>query len=247
MNRIEEDYLRGRCTCVSYKITIIEDDQALAKQISRLLSRYGYDCEETKDFSAIDGQIEAGQPDLILLDINLPKFDGFYWCRRLRERTKVPILIMSARNDTADQIRGMESGADDYITKPFDPDVLLAKVNATIRRNYGTLKPGMADQGTEKCGVLFWENRQTVVYQGAQAELSFTETQLFRELFDAFPDAVSRGELFMQVWDSDTFVEENTLNVNIRRLREKLAAARLPIEIRVVRSLGYKLVIGGSV
>lgn len=200
-----------------------------------------------KTFQPLTGRLKRGKPDLILLDINLPKFDGFYWCRRLRERTKVPILIMSARSDTADQIRGMESGADDYITKPFDPDVLLAKVNATIRRNYGTLKPGMADQGTEKCGVLFWKNRQTVVYEGAQAELSFTETQLFRELFDAFPDAVSRGELFMQVWDSDTFVEENTLNVNIRRLREKLAAARLPIEIKVVRSLGYKLVIGGSV
>ena len=121
---------------MSYKITIIEDDRALAEQISRLLSRYGYDCTEAKDFLVVDRQIEVEQPDLILLDINLPKYDGFYWCRSLRERTKVPILIMSARNSTADQIRGMESGADDYVTKPFDPDVLLAKINATIRRSF---------------------------------------------------------------------------------------------------------------
>lgn len=231
---------------MSYKITIIEDDRALAEQISRLLSRYGYSCIVTKDFSVVDRQIEEEQPDLILLDINLPKYDGFYWCRSLREHTKVPILIMSARNSTADQIRGMESGADDYITKPFDPDVLLAKVNATIRRNYGELKPLYADQGEEKCGVTFWENRQTVAYGGQQTELSFTENSLFRVLFAAFPDAVSRGELFMQVWDDDAFVEENTLNVNIRRLREKLAAAEIPVEIRVVRSFGYRLVIGGA-
>lgn len=228
-----------------YKIIIIEDDRTLAEQIFRLLSRYGYDCIEAKDFSDIDLQIETERPDLILLDINLPKYDGFYWCRSLRELTKVPILIMSARNSTADQIRGMESGADDYITKPFDPDVLLAKINATIRRNYGELKPEYADQGTEKCGITFWENRQTIAYKGQQAELSFTESSLFRELFNAFPGAVSRGELFLQVWDSDAFVEENTLNVNIRRLREKISAAGIPIEIRVVRSFGYKLVIGG--
>jgi len=231
---------------LSYKITIIEDDRALAEQISRLLSRYGYDCTEAKDFLVVDRQIEVEQPDLILLDINLPKYDGFYWCRSLRERTKVPILIMSARNSTADQIRGMESGADDYVTKPFDPDVLLAKINATIRRNYGELKPEFTDRGVEKCGITFWENRQTVAYKERQTELSFTENNLFRELFSAFPDAVSRGELFMQVWDSDAFVEENTLNVNIRRLREKLTAAGIPVEIRVVRSFGYKLVIGGD-
>ena len=232
-----------------YKIAIIEDDRTLAAQISRLLSRYGYDCVEVRDFSAIDTQIDRDKPELILLDVNLPKYDGFYWCRSLRERTKVPILIMSARSDTPDQIRGMESGADDYILKPFDPDVLLAKVNATIRRNYGELKPDAApppDQGQEKGGVNFWENRQTVAYKDRQAELSCTETHLFRELFAAFPDSVSRGELFMQVWDSDSFVEENTLNVNIRRLREKLAAADIPVEIRVVRSFGYKLVIGGD-
>ncbi len=230
-----------------YRITIVEDDRTLEEQISGLLSRYGYQCTHIQDFSAIDRQIGEDQPDLILLDVNLPKYDGFYWCRILRERTKVPILIMSARNDTADQIRGMESGADDYVTKPFDPEVLLAKVNAMIRRSYGELKAeGSSDQGTEKAGITFWEKRQTAAYQDCLAELTLTETQLFRELFAAYPDAVSRSELFMQVWDSASFVEENTLNVNIRRLREKLRAAGLPVEIRVVRSFGYKMLIGGD-
>lgn len=233
---------------MAYTISIIEDDRMLAEQITRLLSRYGYDCVSTRDFTAIDTHVAETCPDLILLDVNLPTYDGFYWCRTLREQTTVPILIMSARNDTADQVRGMEAGADDYITKPFDPDVLLAKVNATIRRNYGELKPqGASDQGVEKHGITFWENRQTVAYGARQAELSLTETHLFRELFSACPDAVSRGELFMQVWDSDAFVEDNTLNVNIRRLREKLAAAGIPLEIRVVRSFGYKLVMGSDV
>lgn len=231
---------------MSYKIMIIEDDRALAEQIARLLSRYDYECLATADFSAIDSQIEAEQPELILLDVNLPKYDGFYWCRILRKLTKAPILIMSARNETTDQIRGMESGADDYITKPFDPDVLLAKINATIRRTYGELKPEQKEHGLEKCGVLFLENRQIVEYEGRQVELSFTESSLFGGLFAAFPDAVSRGELFMRAWDSEAFVEENTLNVNIRRLREKLSAAGIPIEVRVVRSFGYKLVIGGD-
>jgi DNA-binding response OmpR family regulator len=144
---------------MTYTISIIEDDHMLAEQLSRLLSRYDYSCVRTKDFSAITTQIEADQPDLILLDVNLPKYDGFYWCRNLREQTKVPILIMSARNDTADQIRGMESGADDYITKPFDPDVLLAKVNAAIRRSYGELRPGRSSRDGEMC-VTFWESQQ---------------------------------------------------------------------------------------
>lgn len=232
---------------MAYKIAIIEDDLMLAGQISQLLSRYGYDCAEMRDFSAIDAHVAADEPDLILLDVNLPRYDGFYWCRTLREQTKVPILIMSARNDTADQVRGMESGADDYITKPFDPDVLLAKVNAVIRRSYGDLRPQPAtDGGVEKRGITFWEMQQTVAYGDQRAELSYTEAQLFRELFSAFPDAVSRGELFMQVWDGDTFVEDNTLNVNIRRLREKLAAAGIPLEVRVVRSFGYKLVMEGG-
>lgn len=227
---------------MTYTISIIEDDRMLAEQLSRLLSRYDYSCVRTKDFSAITTQIEADQPDLILLDVNLPKYDGFYWCRSLREQTKVPILIMSARNDTADQIRGMESGADDYITKPFDPDVLLAKVNAAIRRSYGELRPESAHRGMEKCGVTFWESQQTIAYGEQRVELSLTETNLFRELFIAFPDAVSRGKLFMQVWDDASFVEDNTLSVNVRRVREKLADAEIPLKIQVVRSFGYKLI-----
>lgn len=233
---------------MKYSILIIEDDQILAEKISALLEKYHYTCLTAKDFDSLEELVGQIKPDLILLDINLPRYDGFYWCRKIRASNKVPILMISARNETYDQIRGMESGADDYLIKPFDLDVLLAKVNAIIRRNYGELKlaDGEEEERTEKKGIMYYPGRQTAVFQKNSAELSYVEANLFYMLFQAYPDAVSRNELFMEVWDGTSYVEENTLNVNIRRLREKLKAQKIPVEIHAIRSYGYKLVIGGE-
>ena len=231
------------------KILIVDDVEANRFVLRNIISDMGYLPVLAENGIQTLKIMEHIKPNLILLDVAMPQMDGFELCGILKNdplTREIPVIFISAFDSPDDITKGFSVGGEDYITKPFDPDVLLAKVNAIIRRNYGELKPENADHGEEKCGVILWENRQTVACRGKQTELSFTENSLFRVLFAAFPDAVSRGELFMQVWDDDSFVEENTLNVNIRRLREKFVAAGLPIAIRVVRSFGYKLIIGGD-
>ncbi len=231
-----------------YQILLVEDDKTLAKQVMLALEKYRYDCKIVQDFQAIDKFVMETKPDIILLDINLPSFDGFYWCRKIRDVTKTPILMLSARNETYDQVRGMESGADDYITKPFDLDVLLAKISATIRRNYGELKHEEKTAMTlEKEGISFYPARLYFEYSGIRVELTATESHLFSSLLSFYPDAVSRDELISKTWNEGTcYVEENTLNVNIRRLRNKCREKKIPIEIKSIRGLGYQLKIGGS-
>nr|WP_314930761.1 response regulator transcription factor [Shuttleworthia satelles] len=229
-----------------YQILIVEDDKTLARQVKLALEKYGYVCKTAEDFQNIDQAVIQTKPDIILLDINLPRFDGFYWCRKIRSISKTPILILSARNESYDQVRGMESGADDYITKPFDLNVLLAKISATIRRNYGELKSEESMEVTiEKEGLSFYPSRLYFEYAGRKVDLTATESQLFSALLSSYPDAVSRDELFSRAWDEGAYVEENTLNVNVRRLRNKCKEKKIPLEIKSIRGLGYQLKIGG--
>lgn len=229
------------------KIYIIEDDTALARQIAIALERYGYACTTASNYAALEQDVAGERPELILLDVNLPKFDGFYWCRKIREVTKAPILMMSARSSSPDQIRGVESGADDYLTKPFDLDVLIAKIGAMLRRAYGELNTGTAPgEIIARQGITLFYDRQMLEADDKKIDLSPTEASLLRALLKAFPNTVSRNALFMEAWDNMAYVEENTLNVNIRRIRNKMQENRLPVSIRVVRSFGYKLVIGGE-
>lgn len=228
-------------------ILIVEDDAALAKQIVDLFERYRYACRVIDSFDDVDAQVATLDPALVLLDVNLPRYDGFYWCRRIRESSHVPILMVSARDAVSDQVRGMEAGADDYMTKPFDLDVLLAKVQAQMRRNYGEL--GVSAHGlasVKRDGITFYPGLQRVEWDGRVVELSAVESSLFACLMKAYPETASRSDLYMAAWDDESYVEANTLNVNIRRLRDCFARAGIPVEIKVVRTVGYRLSIDGD-
>lgn len=228
-------------------ILIVEDDAALAKQIVDLFERYRYACRAIDSFDDVDVQVATLDPALVLLDVNLPRYDGFYWCRRIRESSHVPILMVSARDAVSDQVRGMEAGADDYMTKPFDLDVLLAKVQAQMRRNYGEL--GVSAHGlasVKRDGITFYPRLQRVEWDGRVVELSAVESSLFACLMKAYPETASRSDLYMAAWDDESYVEANTLNVNIRRLRDCFARAGIPVEIKVVRTVGYRLSIDGD-
>ena len=228
-------------------ILIVEDDAALAKQIVDLFERYRYTCRAIDSFDDVDVQVATLDPALVLLDVNLPRYDGFYWCRRIRESSHVPILMVSARDAVSDQVRGMEAGADDYMTKPFDLDVLLAKVQAQMRRNYGEL--GVSAHGlasVKRDGITFYPGLQRVEWDGRVVELSAVESSLFACLMKAYPETASRSDLYMAAWDDESYVEANTLNVNIRRLRDCFARAGIPVEIKVVRTVGYRLSIDGD-
>lgn len=228
-------------------ILIVEDDAALAKQIVDLFERYRYACRAIDSFDDVDVQVATLDPALVLLDVNLPRYDGFYWCRRIRESSHVPILMVSARDAVSDQVRGMEAGADDYMTKPFDLDVLLAKVQAQMRRNYGEL--GVSAYGlasVKRDGITFYPGFQRVEWDGRVVELSAVESSLFACLMKAYPETASRSDLYMAAWDDESYVEANTLNVNIRRLRDCFARAGIPVEIKVVRTVGYRLSIDGD-
>lgn len=228
-------------------ILIVEDDAALAKQIVDLFERYRYACRAIDSFDDVDVQVATLDPALVLLDVNLPRYDGFYWCRRIRESSHVPILMVSARDAVSDQVRGMEAGADDYMTKPFDLDVLLAKVQAQMRRNYGEL--GVSVHGlasVKRDGITFYPGLQRVEWDGRVVELSAVESSLFACLMKAYPETASRSDLYMAAWDDESYVEANTLNVNIRRLRDCFARAGIPVEIKVVRTVGYRLSIDGD-
>lgn len=228
-------------------ILIVEDDAALAKQIVDLFERYRYACCAIDSFDDVDVQVATLDPALVLLDVNLPRYDGFYWCRRIRESSHVPILMVSARDAVSDQVRGMEAGADDYMTKPFDLDVLLAKVQAQMRRNYGEL--GVSAHGlasVKRDGITFYPGLQRVEWDGRVVELSAVESSLFACLMKAYPETASRSDLYMAAWDDESYVEANTLNVNIRRLRDCFARAGIPVEIKVVRTVGYRLSIDGD-
>ena len=205
---------------MAFKICMIEDDSDLAGLVKEYLERYDFKVSICEDFKNIDKFVDGHGPDLILLDINIPYFDGFYWCNEIRKITRVPIIFTSARTEDYDQVRAIMSGGDDYITKPFSYDLLLAKVNSQLRRAYGEY----ANKETgSTCGdCSFNKLRFTLKCKNKQIDLPKNEAILIGILFDSYPNVVSREKILSEIWDSEMFVEENTLNVTISRVRKKL-------------------------
>lgn len=182
------------------------------------------------------------KPNLILLDINLPYYNGFYWCRKIRKITSNPIMIISSRDSNMDQIMALEYGADDYIIKPFDSEILIAKINSLLRRTFGELSASTINEPLKVGNIILDKDRQQLLTGENQIDLSITELKIFKKLIEEYPNSVSRDELFFEVWDENNFVEENTLNVNIGRIRRKINDKQLPISIRTIRTFGYQLV-----
>lgn len=222
------------------KILVIEDDRKLLHLIKEYLLKYGYEVLEIQEFKNIEEEITAGSPDLILLDINLPYLDGFYLCRFIRKKMTVPIIIVSARNSDMEQIMGIELGADDYITKPFNLDLLHTKMKAALRRVYGEYagaQPFM--EGTK--GLVLNPNNFKLAYEEDEIELSKNEFKLMKKLIEKKNCIISREELLVELWDDLSFVEDNTLTVNMTRLKAKLEELKVAAVIKTIRGAGYRL------
>ena len=221
------------------KIMLIEDDRMLAKQIKDVLSSLEYEVVLVEQFQRVEEQFQEEQPDMVILDINLPYFDGNYYCRIFRRKSKIPILITSARNSDMDQIFSMELGADDYLIKPFSLPVLIAKVNALLRRTYGELSSNQETLEKDVCGIYLDEKGFKVTYGGKTEELSKNEYKLLKQFLQKKDEVVSREQLLEELWDESSFVDDNTLTVNVTRLKNKLILLGLEQVIKTKRGAGY--------
>ncbi|WP_044894291.1 response regulator transcription factor [Bacillus alveayuensis] len=221
-----------------YNLLLIEDDTQLSTLIKEYLECYGYVVHQPMNFSNIVEEFNSLKPDLVLLDINLPYYDGFFLCRSFRKDSHVPILVISARSQEMDQIMAIELGADDYITKPFTFELLHSKIKAALRRVYGEY----AHKETIKTcvGPLCIDgNTLTLCCHEKKVELSKNEYKLLKKLMDNNGTFVSREELIEEVWDSVTFVDDNTLTVNISRIRNILSELGYSRVIKSKRGVGY--------
>lgn len=221
------------------RILLVEDDRIISQLVAKNLTNWGYQVQEVQDFQTVLDQISDFQPHLILLDIGLPFFNGYFWCQEIRKTSRVPIMFLSSHDQPMDIVMAINMGADDYVTKPFEMTVLLAKIQGLLRRTYDFV-------GEQS--VLWFEEisldlkTMQVSYGQVVEELTRNEFQILRVLFEHGKEVVSREELMRELWNSDIFVDDNTLSVNIARLRKKLAELGLPDVIATKKGVGYGLV-----
>ena len=221
-------------------IFIIEDDNALSREVSLILSKWGYSVCEIKDFENIINEVLECNPKLILMDINLPCYDGFYWCSQIRNFLKVPIIFISSRDNDMDIIMSINMGGDDYITKPFSPQVLVAKIQAILRRTYSYNNDLKSDIIKFKDITLNIVEGK-VYFKDENVDLTKNELKIMNILMNNQEKIVSREEIIEELWDTDEFISENTLTVNVNRLRKKLASIGLNDFIETKKGQGYIL------
>ena len=219
-----------------YRILIVEDDEIIARILSEHLMQWGYTTHCVQDFEHVLTEAEQFVPQLILLDIALPFFNGFHWCTELRKRSSVPIIFISSAADQMNAVLAMQMGGDDFIAKPFDPTVLMAKIRALLRRTYDL---GDRVPVIEHRGAVLNLNDGTLLCDGKKTELTRNEFRILQTLLESRGKVVSRETLMTRLWEYDLYVEENTLTVNMTRLRKKLAAAGLTDYITTRVGSGY--------
>ncbi|SET97329.1 response regulator transcription factor [Paenibacillus sp. NFR01] len=222
-------------------ILIIEDDAKLADLLAAYLAKYDYRAVIAGDFNRVLETFEECSPSLVLLDVNLPRFDGFYWCRQLRRSSLCPILFISARDSGMDQVMALENGGDDYITKPFQYEVVLAKIRSHLRRAYGSYAQGLQERTLRAGSLIFYPERYVVQLEAQTAELTQKEAVLLEALMHKAGRVVSRERLLDLMWEDQHFIDDNTLNVYITRVRRKLKELGLPEIVETVRGAGYRL------
>ena len=217
------------------KILIIEDDEAIRNELKTFLCRYNYDALVIEKFENIIEEIEKENADLILLDINLPIFDGFYICREIRKNSNVPIIIVTSRDSDIDELMSMNLGADDFITKPYNTQILLARINSVLKRVYSK---EVQESMVYKDLVLNLSNG-TISYKDNTLNLTKNEIKILSYLIKNKGKIISRENLMEYLWNDDFFVDDNTLYVNITRLRKKIESIGLKNPIETRRGLGY--------
>ncbi|MGM0219699.1 two-component system response regulator SapR [Enterococcus sp. AZ126] len=219
------------------KIMIIEDEATIRELISEELQKWQFDTFGTTDFNNVLEDFQREEPQLVLLDINLPVFDGYYWCQKIREISKIPIIFISSRNTNMDMIMAMNMGADDFVTKPFQIDVLIAKINALLRRSYNYSEVGSEIMSHN--GITLNVDNGSMEIDGAVIDLSKNEYRLLYILIKKHGKILTREKLLRALWEDERFVDDNTLTVNINRLRKKIEQAGLEGYIETKVGQGY--------
>ncbi|MGX1827418.1 winged helix-turn-helix domain-containing protein [Paenibacillus taichungensis] len=220
-----------------FKIMLIEDDESLFSEIKERLSQWSYDVYGVQDFGKVMQEYSAIQPQLVIIDIQLPLYDGFHWCRMIRAHSNVPIIFLSSRDHPTDMVMSMHLGADDFIQKPFHFDVLIAKIQATLRRVY--------NYNTERIELRTWRGatieyvKNTLTHDHESVLLTKNEMFILKVLVEHKNQIVTREDLIRSLWDHEHFVSDNTLTVNVNRLRKKLEPLNLDGYIETKVGQGY--------
>jgi DNA-binding response OmpR family regulator len=221
-----------------YRILIVEDDFAMAQAMKKQMESWGNEAKQVEDFQNVISIFEEYQPHMVLLDIMLPFFNGYYWCSEIRKISNVPIIFISSAADNMNIIMAMNMGGDDFIAKPIDLSVMMAKIQALLRRSYDMSE---VSSTLEHCGAVLNLNDASLSFQGERIELTKNEFRILQTLFENKGKVVSRDTLMTKLWQMDCYVEENTLTVNVNRLRKKLEKAGLPNFITTKVGSGYIL------
>ncbi|MBO7451489.1 MAG: response regulator transcription factor [Clostridiales bacterium] len=219
-----------------YRIFIVEDDEVIAKQMKLHIEKWGFEVAIDSNLENPMEDFSKFNPDLVLLDVNLPFYNGFFRCTKIREVSRVPVIFVSSASDNMNQVMAMNMGGDDFISKPFSLEVLTAKINAILRRSYDF---GPTSSIIEHKGAIFVPNESVINVNGERVELTKNENRIMSILLENKSSIVSRKKLMEKLWDDDCFVDENTLNVNVNRLRKKLENAGLSDFITTKKGQGY--------
>jgi DNA-binding response OmpR family regulator len=220
-----------------YKILIVEDDKTIQQQLKKLLEKYRYEVVTTNDFSDVVGLALKLKPHLIILDLNLPYFDGHHICHEIRKASRVPIVVVTSRNSEMDELMSLNLGADQFITKPYNTQILIAKVEALLKRTY---QPGTGSMISFNDLALDQAKGQAI-YNSKQVELTRNEARILQLLISNEGRIISRDDIMDALWQADTFVDDNTLTVNVNRLRKKLAVIGAKKLLKTRRGQGYSL------
>ena len=221
-----------------YKIFIVEDDKGIADGIASCLGNWGMEGRTVSDFMKVIEEVNEYEPHLIIMDITLPYMGGYHWCQEIRKTSSVPIIFISSATDNMNIIMAINMGADDFIAKPFDQSVLIAKVTALLRRTYDF---SQASAALEVAGAVLNTNNNTLTYNGTEIDLARNEYRILLTLVQNKNKVVSREKLMEALWETDCYVDENTLTVNVGRLRKTLEGIGLKDLIKTKFGVGYIL------
>ena len=221
-----------------YRVYIVEDDAVIASRIQHHIRSWGLDAVCAEDFQHILEEFRRIQPQVVLMDISLPFFNGYHWCQEIRRESKVPVVFLSSMSDNMNIVMAMNMGGDDFIAKPFDLNVLTAKLQAILRRCYDF---SVQSPALTYGGVTLDPSEASLTYGGVTLELSRNEYRILLTLMERAGQVVSREKLMERLWETDSFVDENTLTVNIGRLRKKLESIGLSGFIVTRKGMGYAL------
>ncbi|MCI7113752.1 MAG: response regulator transcription factor [Lachnobacterium sp.] len=221
-----------------YKIFLVEDDETIAKMVKNHLEKWDYKVRIAQKFDRIMAEFADYEPQLVLMDIGLPFYNGYHWCTQIRKVSNVPVVFLSSAADNMNIVMAVTMGADDFIAKPFDMQVLTVKIQAILRRSYDFAGNSSV---LEHKGAMLNISEAELSYEGESLELTKNELKILQTLFENKASIVTRDTLMTKLWESDTYVDENTLSVNVNRLRKKLASIGLSDFIITKKGIGYKL------